>query len=61
MAHIAAGYTDHEIAVATHTSLGQVRWAVRSAIAKLGARNRPHAVSRAVALGYLEFRPHPQA
>lgn len=56
LAQIAAGYSDQDIAEATKSSVGKVRWAARSVIAKLGARNRPHAVTRAVALGYLEVR-----
>ena len=56
VAFVAAGYTDGEIAEELGERIGQVRWAVRNALAKLGARNRPHAVSRAVALGYLELR-----
>lgn len=56
LARIAAGYTDEEIAELTDTSIGHVRWVARSVIAKLGARNRPHAVARAIALGYLELR-----
>ena len=56
LAQIAAGYTDEEIAEAAGASLGKVRWVIRSAISKLGARNRPHAVARAIALDYLELR-----
>jgi DNA-binding CsgD family transcriptional regulator len=56
IAHIAAGYTDEEIGELIDATIGQVRWTARSVMAKLGARNRPHAVSRAIALGYLELR-----
>ncbi len=54
LAHIGAGRTDRDMAKLFGWSLGQVRWAVRNAIAKLGARDRPHALCRAMALGYLD-------
>jgi DNA-binding CsgD family transcriptional regulator len=54
LAHVAAGLTDGEIGQALGISIGKVRWASRSVIAKLGAANRPHAVTRAVAMGYLK-------
>jgi DNA-binding CsgD family transcriptional regulator len=53
LAHVAAGFTDGQIGQVLGISLGKVRWASRSVIAKLGAANRPHAVTRAVAMGYL--------
>jgi DNA-binding CsgD family transcriptional regulator len=56
LAYVAAGYTDEEIGEATDQTIGQVRWVARTVMARLGARNRPHAVSRAIALGYLELR-----
>jgi DNA-binding NarL/FixJ family response regulator len=61
LAHIAAGYTDEEIAEISETTIGHVRWVVRNTISKLGARNRPHAVARAIALDYLQVRSHPSA
>jgi DNA-binding CsgD family transcriptional regulator len=57
LAHVAVGYSDQAIAEGMASGLGKVRWLARCAIAKLGARNRPHAVTRAIALGYLELRP----
>jgi DNA-binding CsgD family transcriptional regulator len=55
LAHFASGLTDEATAEALGISLGKVRWATRSVIAKLGALNRPHAVARAVLMGYLEL------
>jgi DNA-binding CsgD family transcriptional regulator len=46
LARIATGMTDQEIADAMGASLGQVRWLIRSALATIGARNRPNAVTR---------------
>jgi DNA-binding CsgD family transcriptional regulator len=57
MAHIARGSDDAETAASLGVSLGAVRYAIRSALAKLGAVNRPHAVARAAAVGVLSFGP----
>ena len=53
LAHIAAGLSDGEIGLVLGTSIGSVRWAARSVMAKLGASNRPHAVCRAISMGFL--------
>ena len=53
LAHIATGLSDGEIGTLLGTSIGCVRWAARSVMAKLGASNRPHAVCRAISMGLL--------
>ncbi len=55
LAHIGVGETDGVIASSLGLSIGAVRWAARSALEKLGAVNRPHAVARAIAMGYLDL------
>lgn len=56
LGHIASGLNDGEISRATGLTRGQVKWAARSVIAKLGARNRPEAVARAIVLAHLRVR-----
>jgi DNA-binding CsgD family transcriptional regulator len=53
MAFVAAGLSDDEIANALDGSVGSVRYAIRQALTKLGARNRPQAVTRMAANGLL--------
>ena len=59
LALIACGLSDTEIAHQLGASLSAGRYAIRSALSKLGALNRAHAVARAGALGLLEFRATP--
>jgi DNA-binding CsgD family transcriptional regulator len=56
LAEVAQGRTDIQIAKELNLTVGQVRYSIRSACANLGARNRPHAVAKAIALGYLSIR-----
>ena len=54
---IAMGESDVEIARRLDMSLNSVRYSARNAVVKLGARNRPHAVLRAVAEAILVPAP----
>lgn len=56
LAAVACGLSDNEIARELGISLSSTRYCVRMSLTKLGAVNRPHAVARAVALGFLTFR-----
>jgi DNA-binding CsgD family transcriptional regulator len=53
--HLANGLTDQEIGDAAGISEFTVKTYLRRLYGKLGARNRAHAVARAVARGYLVF------
>ena len=50
----ARGFTEREVAAALGLTIHQVQNASRSAVAKLGAMNKAHAIVRAIADGYLE-------
>lgn len=50
----AAGLRNHEIGVHMHLSSETVKSYLRSAFAKLGARNRTHAVAMAFRRGLLQ-------
>lgn len=52
---IARGCSDRDIASTLDLSSHQVTYGVRSLIAKLGANNRAHAVTRAVGAGYIRI------
>jgi DNA-binding CsgD family transcriptional regulator len=56
LAHVAEGYTDEETARRLRLSVYAVRYSIRTAMVRLGAVNRPHAVALAVARGVLEVR-----
>jgi DNA-binding NarL/FixJ family response regulator len=51
---VAAGMTDSEVAHQLGVSISSVRYAIRSAIGHLAARNRPQAVFKALSAGYLQ-------
>lgn len=51
---VAEGQTDRELARLLGVSVDRVRYAVRSAVARLGARTRSEAVFRAVCSGQIE-------
>lgn len=59
--YVAAGHTDRETARELGVSLSSVRNAVRTAIAHLSTRNRPEAIFKAVAAGYLTMVAGPRA
>lgn len=56
LAHVAEGYSDAETAHKLGISIDAVRYSIRTAMVRLGAVNRPHAVALAVAHGVLELR-----
>jgi DNA-binding NarL/FixJ family response regulator len=51
--HVAAGLTDIEVARELNVTVSSFRYALRTAMARLSARNRAEAVFRAVSAGYL--------
>lgn len=56
LTRVAAGMTDREIAGSLNASVGQVRYAVRDSIARLGARTRTEAVAIAISNGLIRLR-----
>jgi len=57
LAYVAVGFKDQQTADAMGVGLLQARRMIELAVAKLGAKNRPNAVMRAVAFGLLDLRP----
>jgi DNA-binding CsgD family transcriptional regulator len=57
LAYVAIGFKDQQTAEAMGISLPEARRMIEQATARLGAKNRPNAVMRAVAFGLLDLRP----
>jgi DNA-binding CsgD family transcriptional regulator len=56
LTRVAAGMTDREVACSLDASVGQVRYAVRDSITRLGARTRTEAVAIAISHGLIRFQ-----
>jgi len=55
IARVSEGLSDEQIARILDSTVGAVRYAVRGAVVKLGALNRPHAVALAIGAGVVRL------